>query len=227
MGDASPILAAVRLTRHVGGRPIVDGVNFDVAEGDIFVVFGPSGSGKSTVLRLLNRLEEPTAGTVFLEGTDYRTLSPRVLRRRIGLVPQQPTLKDGTVAENVAWGPRLRDAPVDRSRMEELLERLGLDGYADRNVNGLSGGEAQRVAIARTLFNDPDIVLLDEPTSSLDAAAGERVESLLADTMEAYSITAVLVTHDREQARRLGTRGIRLEEGRVVRQGLIEEVVAE
>jgi putative ABC transport system ATP-binding protein len=192
----------------------------------VFVVFGPSGSGKTSLLRLLNRLDEPTSGTVLLDGTDYREIAPRTLRRRVGWVPQAPTLLDGTVAENVAWGPTLRNEPVDEERLEALLGRLGLSGFANREADRLSGGEAQRVAIARTLFNDPDIVLLDEPASSLDAAAADRVESLLADVMEAYSLTAVLVTHDAERARRLGTRGVRMEEGRVMRSGSVAEVVA-
>jgi len=224
MSDA-PVLATRDLTRTVDGTPLVAGVSIEVGEGDVFVVFGPSGSGKSTLLRLLNRLDEPTSGTVLLDGTDYRTLPPRTVRKRVGLVSQQPALREGTVAENMTWGPRLRDAPVDRDRMAELLDRLGLAGLQDRNADDLSGGEAQRVAIARTLFNDPEIVLLDEPASSLDAEAAHRVETLLADVMDAYSLTAVLVTHDADRARRLGTRGLRLEKGRPVRRGSVTAVV--
>jgi len=225
MADAPAPLATRGLTRLVGGTPLVEDVTLEVGAGDVFVVFGPSGSGKSTLLRLLNRLDEPTRGTVLLDGEDYRTLPPRAVRRRVGLVPQQPALRDGTVAENVTWGPRLRDAPADSDRMAELLDRLGLAGFEPRDVGDLSGGEAQRVAIARTLFNDPEIVLLDEPASSLDAAAADRVEALLADVMDAYALTAVLVTHDADRARRLGTRGVRLEAGQVVRSGAIEAVV--
>lgn len=225
MVSMSTPLATRRLTRRVGRTTIVDDVSLEVEEGDVFVMFGPSGAGKSTLLRLLNRLDEPTSGTVLLDGTDYRTLSPRTVRRRVGLVPQQPTMLEGTVAENVTWGPRLRDAPVDRERMDDLLNRLGLVGYQDRIASDLSGGEAQRVALARTLMNDPHIVLLDEPTSSLDVEAASRVESLLADVMAAYPLTAILVTHDAEQARRLGTRGVRMEGGRVVRSGAVGKVV--
>jgi putative ABC transport system ATP-binding protein len=219
------VIATQNLRRVVDGTTLLDDVNIEVAAGEVFVVFGPSGSGKSTLLRLLNRLDEPTEGTVLLDGTDYRTLDPRTVRRRVGFVPQRPTLIEGTVADNVAWGPALRDAPVDRDRMGELLARLGLEGYKERTAADLSGGESQRVAIARTLFNEPDIVLLDEPTSSLDAAAAERVEGLLADVMDAYGLTAVLVTHDADRARRLGTCGVRLEGGRVVQQGAIDAVV--
>ena len=221
------VIATRNLSRVVDGAALVEDITLEVSSGDVFVVFGPSGSGKSTLLRLLNRLDEPTSGTVLLDGTDYRTLDPRTVRRRVGLVPQRPTLTEGTVADNVTWGPRLRDAPVDRDRMATLLDRLGLGGYEARAAGDLSGGEAQRVAIARTLFNEPDVVLLDEPVSSLDAAAAEQVEGLLADVMAAYDLTAILVTHDADRARRLGTCGVRLEGGRVVRSGAIREVIGE
>jgi putative ABC transport system ATP-binding protein len=225
MTDALPV-ETQRLTRVADGAVLVDDVAIEVRAEEAFVVFGPSGSGKTSLLRLLNRLDEPTSGTVLLNGTDYREIAPRTLRRRVGWVPQAPTLLDGTVAENVAWGPTLRDESVDDGRLDALLGRLGLSGFADREAHRLSGGEAQRVAIARTLFNDPDVVLLDEPASSLGAAAARRVEDLLRDVMADLSLTAVLVTHDASRARRLGHRGVRLENGRVVRRGSVAEVVA-
>jgi len=203
----------------------VDTVDFEVEPGDVFVIFGPSGAGKSSLLRLLNRLDEPSSGTVRVRGQDYRDIPPQRLRKQVGMVPQQPTLIDGTVAENVSWGPRLRGEPVDRERVNDLLDRLGLSGFADREAGDLSGGEAQRVAIARTLYNEPDIVLLDEPASSLDADAARQVETLLSDVMRDLSITAILVTHDTERARRLGSRGIRVEDGRVARRGSIEDIL--
>ena len=222
----APPLATEHLTRVVDGETLVADVSIEVRAEEVFVVFGPSGSGKTSLLRLLNRLDEPTGGTVYLDGTDYREIEPRTLRQRIGWVPQAPTLIDGTVAENVAWGPTLRDEPVDEDRLEELLDRLGLAGFAERTADRLSGGEAQRVAIARTLLNDPDVVLLDEPASSLDAAAAERVEALLADVMTAYALTAVLVTHDADRARRLGDRGVRLRDGGVMATGPLDALLS-
>jgi len=219
------MLSAQQLRRLVDGEAIVDTVDFEVEPGDVFVIFGPSGAGKSSLLRLLNRLDEPSSGTVRVRGQDYRDIPPQRLRKQVGMVPQQPTLIDGTVAENVSWGPRLRGEPVDRERVNDLLDRLGLSGFANREAGDLSGGEAQRVAIARTLYNEPDIVLLDEPASSLDADAARQVETLLSDVMRDLSITAILVTHDTERARRLGSRGIRMEDGRVARRGSIEDIL--
>lgn len=226
MSSDTSFLATEGLTRIVDGAVLIVDVSIAVQAEEVFVVFGPSGSGKTSLLRLLNRLDEPTRGTVFLDGTDYRDIEPRTLRRRVGWVPQAPTLINGTVAENVAWGPTLRGEPVNEERLQDLLDRLGLSGFADREADRLSGGEAQRVSIARTLFNDPDIVLLDEPAANLDAKAADRVESLLKDVMDALSLTAVLVTHDANRARRLGQRGVRLEEGRVRATGDLDTVLS-
>lgn len=226
--DTSEVpLAARSLTHVIDGKTLVEDVSFEVHDGDVFVVFGPSGAGKSSLLRLLNRLDEPTSGTVIVYGTDYRSINPQELRRRVGLVPQRPTLVEGTVAENVAWGYTLRDEPIDREYLEWLLDRLGLNGYADRTADDLSGGEQQRVAVARTLFNDPDIVLLDEPTANLDRAAADRVESLLVEVMDALDLTAVLVTHDADRARRLGTRGLLLRDGEAQESGPIDAIISE
>jgi putative ABC transport system ATP-binding protein len=221
---AKPILETEELTRKVDQTVLVEDVSITVRPEEVFILFGPSGSGKTSLLRLLNRLDEPTSGTVLLDGTDYRKIDPRTLRQRVGWVPQAPTLIDGTVAENVTWGPRLRDDPIDESQLDTLLDRLGLSGFAERSADRLSGGEAQRVAIARTLFNDPDVILLDEPVSSLDAEAADQVESLLSDVMAAYSLTAVLVTHDAARAQRLGHRGARLQDGRVTATGDLDRV---
>ncbi|MFC7156596.1 phosphate ABC transporter ATP-binding protein [Halomarina halobia] len=221
----TPILETRNLSRTVDGERIVDDVSVEIPESTVLVVVGPSGSGKSSFLRLLDRLDEPTAGTVLVCGEDYRTIPPRELRRRVGLVPQDPALVPGTVFENVARGPRLRGDPVDESRVEELLQRLGLAGYGDRDVEDLSGGERQRVAVARTLLNEPDVLLLDEPTSHLDSAAEARVEGLLSELISDLDLTVVMVTHDEEQARRMGDRVMVLRDGRLERVGPVEEVL--
>jgi putative ABC transport system ATP-binding protein len=218
-------LRADELRYTVGGETILDGVSIAVDAGETMAVVGPSGAGKSSFLRLLNRLDEPTGGTVYLDGTDYRRLDPRTLRKRVGLVPQQPALRDGTVGENVTIGPRLRGDSVTEERLAGLLGAVGLSGYADRDVGDLSGGEAQRVAIARTVANDPDVLLLDEPTASLDSEAEEDVERLLTDLLATGERTAVLVTHDERQAARLADRVARIAAGRVVDLGVPREVI--
>jgi len=221
-----PKLATEGLSFAVDGDRIVDGVDLAVSAGETLTIVGPSGAGKSTVLRLLCRLDEPTDGTVSLDGTDYRRLDPPELRARVGMVPQAPALRDGTVRENVLIGPRLRGETVEPGRVEDLLARVDLDGYADRETADLSGGEAQRVAIARTLVMDPEVLLLDEPTASLDPAARTEIEGLLADLLAASEMTVVLVTHDQAQVDRIADRVVRLADGEVSDRGRPEEVIA-
>ena len=222
---ASPILQTVQLTRVVEGIPIVQDVNIAVEAGDVVAILGPSGSGKSSLLRLLNRLDEPTEGTVLLAGQDYREIPPRELRRRVGMLMQWPYLFPGTVADNIRFGPRQRGIELPHEVVDRLLEKVGLPGYGTRDVAQLSGGEAQRVSLARTLANDPEILLLDEPTSALDDETKGEVEHLIMSVIEEQGLTCLIVTHDLAQAARMARQGIVMEKGRVVRVGPIEEVL--
>jgi len=218
-------LRAENLSYEMEGDRILDRISLDVASGETVAIVGPSGAGKSSLLRLLDRLDEPTEGTVYLDGTDYRTMDPQTLRKRVGLVPQTPALRPGTVRENVTIGPRLRGETVSEARLADLLDAVGLAGYADRDASDLSGGEAQRIAIARTVINDPEVLLLDEPTASLDSAAEAEVERLLADLLASGGRTVVLVTHDERQAERLADRVARMRDGRIVDVGAPREVI--
>ncbi|APX97500.1 ABC transporter ATP-binding protein [Natronorubrum daqingense] len=220
------ILETNALTRVVGGEPIVDEVSIRIDEGAVLAIVGPSGAGKSSFLRLLNRLDEPTAGTVTLSGRDYREIDPQTLRKRIGLIPQDSALQSGTVRENIAISDRIRGEPVDDRRVSELLEQMRLTGYEDRPITDLSGGERQRVSIARTLYVEPDVLLLDEPTAHLDAATEATIEQLLADRIADDDLTCVLVTHDTAQAKRLGDRVVEFADGTVVAEGEPDEVLS-
>jgi putative ABC transport system ATP-binding protein len=225
MSAPTPKLATDRLSFAVDHTQILRNVDLSVTAGETLTIVGPSGAGKSTLLRLLCRLDEPTGGTVYLDGTDYRDLDPIALRARVGLVPQDPALRDGSVRENVTIGPRLRGESVEPGRVETLLGRVDLDGYADRAVADLSGGEAQRVAIARTLIIDPEVLLLDEPTASLDPSAQADIETLLSELLTTSDRTAVLVTHDQAQVDRIADRVVRFVDGGVHSQGAPREVL--
>jgi putative ABC transport system ATP-binding protein len=219
------ILRAEGLGRVVDGKTLVEDASFEARTGEVLAIFGPSGAGKSSLLRLLNRLDEPTGGTVYLHGTDYRTIQPRELRRKVGMVTQRPYLFPGSVADNLRFGPAQRGERLPDSAVEDLLTRVGLEGYAGRSVANLSGGEMQRVSVARTLANAPLVLLLDEPTSALDDAAKREVEALVRAIVRDQGLGCVMVTHDMEQAARLADRALALERGRVVRAGSIEEVL--
>lgn len=219
------VLRTEHLGRRVGERWIVNDISLDVQRCELLGVVGASGSGKSSFLRLLNRLDEPSSGTVFLDEQDYREIQPRTLRQRVGMVTQRPFLFPGTIASNLRFGPAQRGETLPDGEIISLLERVGLPGLAERNVANLSGGEQQRVSLARALANRPEILLLDEPTSALDERAKVEVEELIRKLQGENFLTFVLVTHDRDQARRLCHRVALIDAGRLVRIGPPGEVL--
>jgi putative ABC transport system ATP-binding protein len=223
--EGDVVLRADRLGRSVPAKVLVAEATFEVSKGETLAIVGPSGSGKSSLLRLLNRLDEPTSGTVFLEAVDYKQLPPRQLRQRVGMVMQRPFLFPGTVADNLRFGPKQRGEQLSDVRVEELLVGVGLAGCGSRSVANLSGGEAQRVSFARTLANSPEVLLLDEPTSSLDEDSKHEVEAIVRQIGQERGILCVLVTHDTAQAARLAQRALLLEAGRIVRSGAVAEVL--
>jgi putative ABC transport system ATP-binding protein len=225
MPDAPVLLRTDHLTRSIGTRKLVDDISVELRSGEFLAIVGPSGSGKSSFLRLLNRLDEPSSGTVFLDGVDYRSIPPGELRRQVGMVTQRAFLFPGTVYQNLCFGPRQRGELLSETLGQELLDRVGLPGYLARDAANLSGGEAQRVSIARALANAPTVLLLDEPTSALDEATKSGVEGLIRDIIRERSLTCVMVTHDVAQAARLATAVLVLEGGRAVRKGSVEEVL--
>ena len=219
------VVRTEHLGRTIHDKILVQDANFEVCRGEVLAIAGPSGSGKTSLLRLLNRLDEPSTGTVFVEGADYRDIEPRELRRKLGMVTQRPYLFPGTVADNLRFGPAQRGKTLLPEAVEELLAQVALKGYAERNVANLSGGEAQRVSVARTLANSPLVLLLDEPTSSLDEAAKLEVESTIRKVVHDRGLTCVMVTHDLAQAARMAGRALLLESGRIVRAGPVGEVL--
>ena len=198
-----------------GGTTVLDRVSGAFAAGRCTAVVGPSGAGKSTLLRLLDRLIEPTSGEVLLHNNPLPSYDVRELRRRVGLVQQAPVLLGSTVLADLRVGrPGLTSAEA-----VVLVARAGLEGMAlDRETAGLSGGEAQRLCLARALAVGPEVLLLDEPTSALDAVAAQAVERVVRSLI-AEGLTAVLVSHDTAQAQRLADDVLVLRQGRVVETG--------
>ena len=205
---STPLFALEHVTVEVDGVALVRDLRIVVPEGGVTVVLGRSGSGKSTMLRLCNRLEVPTAGAVRFRGQPIADLDPLELRRRVGMVFQRPTAFAGTVETN------LRVAAPDASA-DELgcaLERVALSRHLlTRTADDLSGGEAQRMCLARTLLTSPEVLLMDEPTSALDTAATKHLEDLTLDLARTRSVTVVWVTHDLAQADRLADHRIDLD----------------
>jgi putative ABC transport system ATP-binding protein len=221
----APILETRILSRSVAGKILVDDISVQIQAGEVLAVVGPSGAGKSSFLRLLNRLDEPTGGTVLLHGRDYREIAPQELRRCVGMVMQTAYLFRGTVATNVTFAPRQRGEAVTAEQVAALLDQVGLPGCEDRNVATLSGGEAQRVSVARTLANEPEVLLLDEPTSALDEASARGIETMLLGIIQERRMTCVIITHNWQQAARIAGRTMVLEAGRLVNIGPTKEVL--
>lgn len=199
------------------GRRILDGISDHLHHGRTTALVGPSGSGKSTFLRLLNRFEDPTSGRILLDDRPLASYDVHALRRRVGLVAQRPTMLATTVGEEVRVARA--DAPVP-----QLLDRVGLSGFAlERETASLSGGEQQRLALARCLAVEPQVLLLDEPTSALDDTAAQAVDDVVR-SLVADGLTVVLVSHDLDRVVDLADEVLVLHEGRLVEHGEPDEI---
>ncbi|MBT2558393.1 ATP-binding cassette domain-containing protein [Hymenobacter sp. ISL-91] len=225
-----PALEARNLTKHYGSRAAVQDVSFGVEAGQTLVLLGPSGCGKTTLLRMLNRLVEPDAGVVLVDGHDARSQPPELLRRGMGYVIQQVgLLPHYTVAENVAVVPQLLGhAPAAvAARTEELLRRLHLppEQFAHQYPHQLSGGQQQRVGLARALAADPPIILLDEPFGALDPITRASIRREFRELPELRRKTMVLVTHDVAEAFELADQILLLDAGQVQQLGPPRELL--
>ena len=200
---------------------ILDGLNFEIQEGEFFVLVGPSGSGKTTTLKLINRLIEQTDGDIYFEDKRLKDYDLRELRLKTGYVLQQIALFPNlTVAENISLIPEMKnfDKKEIKEKTEDLLKKVGLDPkhYMNRLPKELSGGEKQRVGILRAIIANPKILLMDEPFSALDPLSKVQLQDLIKTLHNEYKMTTVFVTHDMDEAMKLADRICILKEGKVV-----------
>ena len=216
------------ISRRAGSKTILESVNLEIQRGEIFAFIGPSGSGKTTVLRLIDLLDTPTTGTIFIDGTDTAASNAVRLsiRRRMAMVFQKPAVLNTTVAGNVAFGLKFRAVEKSEieSRVHEALDIVGLLHLADRKAVTLSGGEMQRVAIARALVTRPEVLLLDEPTANLDPVNTDLIEKLILAIHKKFQTTIILSTHDMIQGQRLADRMGVIINGRIAQVGSIHDI---
>nr|WP_202411441.1 phosphate ABC transporter ATP-binding protein [Halobacillus halophilus] len=215
---------AVFRFEHVYQHPLED-LNFEIEKKDQVILFGPSGAGKSTLLFLLNRLNDPERGEIYYKDAPISDHPVTELRKKVGLVLQAPNLFPGTVLDNLKYGPSLFGEWKEEDG-RRLLDYVQLpSSYLEREVDQLSGGEKQRVSLARTLANSPEVLLLDEPTSALDYRTAEEIEEVLEGLIQEHDLTMIMVTHNLNQARRLGTRGLFVADGKLQEDGTIPEML--
>ncbi len=216
------VLSAEGLELRRAERPVLRGAGLHAGAGTVTALLGPSGSGKSSLLRCLVRLEHPDAGVIRLGGEDAQQLDPRTLRQRVGLVPQSPVMLPGDVGANLTYA---LDADVGE-RPADALAAVGLASeFMVREARMLSGGETARVAVARALVREPEVLLLDEPTAALDPPVAAAVEALLL-RLAADGLAIVVATHDRAMAGRLAARAVLVWDGATPVEGSVEEVLA-
>jgi len=216
------------LYRTVGDRVLVNDVNLTIPDGMIFGIIGPSGSGKTTLMRMIDLLDNPTKGSIIINGTRATRDKKQQLelRRKMGMVFQKPIVLSTTVFENVSYGLRFRGVKGDelKARVSEAIDLVGLSGYEDRYAPTLSGGEMQRVAIARSMVTRPEVLLLDEPTANLDPASTKKIEELISAINSRYGTTIIMSTHDLDQGQHIAHRIAVVIGGMITQAGTPEEV---
>ena len=221
-----------RVTKRFSDRVAVDDLTLSVEEGEFCVLIGPSGCGKSTTLRMINRLIPASDGRIMINGENVNSYRPEELRRQIGYVIQSIGLfPHMTVAQNIGVVPHLLNWPESRiiKRTEQLLDMLNLDpaSYRDKYPNQLSGGEAQRIGVARALAADPEILLMDEPFGAIDPITRELLQTEFSRIQKELKKTIVFVTHDIDEAIRLATRIAVLQEGKLVQHDTPESIMTQ
>ncbi len=213
-------------------KEVLRDVNLRIEQGEFMVLVGPSGSGKTTMLKMINRLLEPTGGDIYMDGKRIKDYDERELRLSTGYVLQAIALFPNlTVAENIALIPEMKDWSKEQiaSKTEELLDKVGLPAvdYAYRLPSELSGGEQQRIGIVRAIIAEPRILLMDEPFSALDAISRKQLQELTKALHKEFGMTTIFVTHDTDEALKLGDRIAVLQEGEIVQVANAETILAQ
>lgn len=213
--------------KNYGDLQVLKDINTRIGKGTSTTLVGPTGSGKTVMLRLIDLLEKPSSGTIYFEGTDANESNNIRLdvRRQIGMVFQKPLAFKASVYDNIAYGLKIRGRKENMDKkIKELLELIGLPGYENRNALKLSGGETQRLALARAMVTDPRLLLLDEPTANLDPISKKKMEELILKINRETETTIIMTTHDLSQGQKLADRMIILYNGQILQSGTPDRI---
>jgi tungstate transport system ATP-binding protein len=217
------LIEVVDLGHSYGEREVLKGFNLGIGKGEVFALIGPTGAGKTTLLRIMDLLEVPSAGDIYFDGKHVpRSGKQRLeIRRRMSFIHQKPQVFNLSVYDNVACGLRWRGEKTNRiaDKVDHILEMVELEGHRNRNARTLSGGEAQRVALARSLVLEPEVLLLDEPTANLDPISTAKIEQLISYVARQQNTTMIMATHDMSQGQQLAGRIGVLLHGRLAQTG--------
>lgn len=209
------------LYKSFGKSEILNDINLDVEEGKVLALIGPTGSGKTSLLRLIDTLDQPTRGSIFFHGEDICRFSSKeklLVRRRMAMVFQKPVMFSRSVYENVAYGLKVRGKRSSRDDVLNTIEEVGLSEYESRSAATLSGGEMQRIALARAMVIKPEVLLLDEPTANLDPRSASAIDDLIGRLAQSGT-TVIIASHNMAECRRLANKVVVLVKGRITRKG--------
>ncbi len=222
------MLEAKNIAQSYSGADIVEDISLTLESGDVFALIGPTGSGKTTLMKMLDLLEKPSSGTILFDGIDVTNDERDRLaaRRRMALVQQKPIVFNMNVYDNVAVGLKWRgvDRNSRKKKVQHALELVGMAGYAKRDAKTLSGGETQRIALARALVLEPDLLFLDEPTANLDPNSVAKIEEVIENVIKEHEIAVFMTTHDMVQGQRLSDKVGVLIDGHMQQVGTPEQI---
>ena len=215
------LIEIMGLCKSFGTSEILTDINLDIKEGKVLALIGPTGSGKTTMLRLLDLLDQPTRGRIFFHGEDICRLSSKeklIVRRRMAMVFQKPVMFNCSVYENVAYGLKVRGKGNSRDDVLHTIEEVGLTGHESRSATTLSGGEMQRIALARAMVIKPEVLLLDEPTANLDPRSASAIDDLIG-RLARGGTTVIIASHNMTECQRLANKVVVLVNGKITRTG--------
>ena len=224
-----PLFQLENIFKTYDKNTVLQNIHLTIESGTAYAIIGPSGAGKSTLLRLLNLLEPPTSGKIYYQGQELTSAAESVLlpkRRQMTMVIQNSQMLAGTVADNIKIGLKLRGLSHSaiQKKTEQALDFVGLAHFANRKANTLSGGELQRIALARAIALEPEVLFLDEPTANLDPQNVAMVESLIMDIQKQFSTTVIIVTHNLFQAKRIADEVLFMHQGKIIEKASAETI---